>query len=83
MLRYAMITASDISEMPMAIRIVDFGQVFSVPKAYLAALARRGGKRLRLLPPYREYIAQAFASFFMRVALPDDIKSPPTVKRQN
>ena len=72
--RYAMIAACEISEMPMAVRIVDFGQVFSVPRAYLTALARHEGNRLRLLPPYREHVAQAFASFFMRVGLPNDIK---------
>ncbi len=29
--------------------------------------------RLRLLPPYREHLAQGFARFFMRVGLPVDI----------
>jgi hypothetical protein len=33
------------------------------------------GRRLRLLPPYREHLSQAFARFFMRVGLPVDI--PP------
>ncbi len=74
--RYAMMDACHISEMTMGVRIVDFGQVFSVPKPYLAALAQSRGNRLRLLPPYREYIAQAFAGFFMRVGLPNDIKLP-------
>jgi len=34
---------------------------------------RKQGNRLRLLPPYREHLAQAFARFFMRVGLPADI----------
>ena len=33
------------------------------------------GQRLRLLPPYREHLGQAFARYFMRVGLPVDI--PP------
>jgi hypothetical protein len=30
---------------------------------------------VRLLPPYREHLAQAFARFFIRVGLPVDV--PP------
>ena len=30
--------------------------------------------RIRVLPPYREHLSQAFARFFMRVGLPQDIK---------
>jgi hypothetical protein len=33
-------------------------------------LSKRNGKRLRLLPPYREHLSQAFARFFMRIGLP-------------
>ncbi len=33
-------------------------------------LKQRGQPRLRLLPPYREHLSQAFARFFMRVGLP-------------
>ena len=39
-------------------------------------LAASQGPRLRLNPPYREHLAQAFARFFMRVGLPVDI--PPS-----
>jgi hypothetical protein len=35
--------------------------------------AVRAGDRLRLLPPYREHLSQAFARYFMRVGLPQDI----------
>jgi hypothetical protein len=52
---------------PMA---VDFRKVFSVHIQTLAALAERKEQRLRLLPPYREHLSQAFARFFMRVGLP-------------
>lgn len=54
---------------------VDFRSVYSVPFDFLIDLARRKGKRLRLLSPYREHLSQAFARFFMRVGLPVDI--PP------
>jgi len=55
--------------------VVDFRSVYSVPFDFLVELARKEGKRLRLLPPYREHLSQAFARFFMRVGLPVDI--PP------
>ena len=55
--------------------VVDFRSVYSVPFAFLVELARKKGKRLRLLPPYREHLSQAFARFFMRVGLPVDIPS--------
>jgi hypothetical protein len=55
--------------------IVDFRNVYSVPFDFIVELAKKKGKRLRLLPPYREHLSQAFARFFMRVGLPVDI--PP------
>ncbi len=55
--------------------IVDFRSVYSVPFGFIFELARKRGRRLRLLPPYREHLSQAFARFFMRVGLPVDI--PP------
>jgi|SRR5208337_2546648 len=61
--------------------IVDFRNTFSVPIEYLESHSKKYNKRLRLLPPYREQLAQNFARFFMRVGLPsnirDFIKSPP------
>ncbi len=55
--------------------IVDFRSIYSVSFDFLADLAERKGKRVHLLPPYREHLSQAFARFFMRVGLPVDI--PP------
>lgn len=55
--------------------VVDFRSVYSVPFQFLSDFAKNNGKRLRLLPPYREHLSQAFARFFMRVGLPIDI--PP------
>lgn len=55
----------------MDIRIVDFHEVFTIPREFLEKLvAQRMEPRVRLLPPYREHLSQAFARFFMRVGLP-------------
>ncbi len=57
------------------VRLVDFRRVYSLPLAFLRKKALHDARRLRLLPPYREHLSQAFARFFMRVGLPVDI--PP------
>ena len=55
-------------------RIVDFHEVYTVPREFLETLLQhRSVPRLRLLPPYREHLSQAFARFFMRVGLPSSI----------
>lgn len=59
--------------MSRGIRIVDFHNVYGVPLEFARRFADGKGKRLRLLPPYREHLSQAFARFFMRVGLPTDI----------
>jgi hypothetical protein len=57
------------------IRVVDFYEIFTVPRSFLESLLRRrAGGRLRLLAPYREHLSQAFARFFMRVGLPEPIE---------
>lgn len=53
--------------------VVDFRNVYGVPINFLFNLVPKQGRRLRLLPPYREHLSQAFARFFMRVGLPVDI----------
>lgn len=53
--------------------IVNFNMIEKVPKEALKNYARRVSKRLRLLPPYREHLSQAFARYFMRIGLPCDI----------
>ena len=53
--------------------VVDFRNVYGVPYNYLESYSTRAEKRLRLLPPYKEHLSQAFARFFMRVGLPIDI----------
>lgn len=56
-------------------RVLDFRVVFGLPKDYLIALAASRSPRVRLLPPYREHMAQAFARYFMRVGLPRNLHS--------
>ncbi|MBI3245438.1 MAG: hypothetical protein HYZ50_02890 [Deltaproteobacteria bacterium] len=72
---YHLLAACEVQGMVSAVRVVDFRTAFSLPLEVLKSLAQKRGQRLRLLPPYREHMAQAFARFFMRVGLPVDI--PP------
>jgi hypothetical protein len=60
------------------VHIVEFRRVHVLPLPFLRRFAMSRGDRLRLMPPYREHLSQAFARFFMRVGLPTDIK--PFVK---
>jgi hypothetical protein len=58
------------------LRVVDFHELFTVPRLFLESLlAERGQSRLRLCPPYREHLSQAFARYFMRVGLPTPIQA--------
>ena len=69
----SMLNSYDGNDLQMDTRIVDFREVFSLPRSFLEGWLNSQGKRLRLLPPYREHLSQAFARFFMRVGLPIDI----------
>jgi hypothetical protein len=70
-----MINSTKIGEMSITARIVDFHEVFTVPREFLESLLQqRQIQRFRLLPPYREHLSQAFARFFMRVGLPVPIE---------
>lgn len=55
--------------------VCDFRSQFGVHIAVARTLAAVQSPRVRLLPPYREHLAQAFARFYMRVGLPVDV--PP------
>jgi hypothetical protein len=66
--------AAEPREIQMGVRVVDFGRIFSLPKAFLRRFADTLGQRPRLCPPYREHLSQAFARFFMRVGLPQEIE---------
>jgi hypothetical protein len=72
---YHLLAECRLPDMARELRIVDFRRVYSLPLTFVRQVAARAGQRLRLLPPYREHLSQAFARYFMRVGLPQDI--PP------
>lgn len=53
--------------------VVDFKNVYSVNRSTLVGTIKNLKTRIRLLSPYREHLSQAFARYFMRVGLPQDI----------
>lgn len=70
---YHLLNSSSQDGLEFGLGIVDFHSVYTAPVARVREHAVRLGNRLRLCPPYREHLAQAFARFFMRVGLPVDI----------
>lgn len=75
---FHMLNACHLPSFERPIRLVDFHRVFSLPLEFMRSFALSCGQRLRLSPPYREHLGQAFARYFMRVGLPVDI--PPFKK---
>lgn len=71
--RYCMLGECDLPDFLSEIQLVDLNMVFSVPYSLMKQIALSKGKRLRLRSPYKERLAQAFAYFHMRVALPHDL----------
>lgn len=57
-------------------RIVDFHNIYSLPRTLLEAYAARYRPCLVLNPPCLEHFSQALGHFFMRVALPDQAAIP-------
>jgi hypothetical protein len=70
---YHLLNRCDLPDKPTDFRVVDFRMQFAVNPVVLKTLASGQQQRLRLLPPYREHLAQALARFYMRVGLPVDI----------
>jgi hypothetical protein len=70
---YHLLNKCEIKSFERDFIIVDFRSVYGVPFDFLSETLKTRGDRLRLLPPYREHLSQAFARFFMRVGLPVDI----------
>lgn len=69
-----MLNAGEADGLAMQHRLVDFHEVFSVPRGFLDRLvSAHAGGRLTLRSPYREHLSQAFARFFMRVGLPMNV----------
>ncbi|MDP6505009.1 MAG: hypothetical protein QF886_15420, partial [Planctomycetota bacterium] len=71
---FHVLASCELPDFEREIRIVDFRRIYSLPLGFMRQRATQAD-RLRLLPPYREHLSQAFARFFMRVGLPTDI--PP------
>jgi hypothetical protein len=72
----SMLNAEDVDGMKVEHRVVDFREVFTIPRVMLESLLRqRTEPRLQLLSPYREHLSQAFARFFMRVGLPTNVST--------
>ena len=67
----------NIDEHGRDVSLVDFRRLYSLPLSFVHARAKTSS-RIRLMPPYREHLSQAFARYFMRVGLPTDI--PPIKK---
>lgn len=55
--------------------VVQFERIIVRPKDIILALIASEKNHLRLLPPYREEMAQRFGMFFARVGLPKEIPS--------
>jgi len=72
--RYHVLNKCEIDEHELDFMLVDLGRVFTLSVEAVRQFANSKGERLRLLPPYREHLSQAFARFFMRVGLPVDIQ---------
>lgn len=70
---YHLLNNSDDIEDLKDYQVVDFKNVYGVKFGLLTQLAAMSEIRYRLLPPYREHLFQAFARYFMRVGLPQDI----------
>lgn len=67
----SILNAGESGDLKTEHRVVDFHDVYTIPRSFLESLLKqRGRPRLRLNPPYREHLSQAFARFFMRVGLP-------------
>lgn len=70
---FSLLNKCDIPEFKRDFMVVQFERVIERPKSSIQEFVSTHDMRLRLLPPYREHLAQAFARFFMRVGFPVDI----------
>ncbi len=80
---YHLLNSYNSDNIEMDYSVVDFHQIFTLPKIYLQLTARNIEYRIRLNPPYREHLSQAFARYFMRVGLPSDISKTNIKKYTN
>ena len=64
------INKSELASFQCSWRIVQFQRIIELETDNVKNNSQLLSPRLRLLPPYRESLSQAFARFFMRVGLP-------------
>lgn len=72
---YAMLNRGEAGGVTTEHRVVDFHDIYTLPLEFLQGIAASRGPRLRLRPPYREHLSQAFARYFMRVGLPTPVET--------
>jgi hypothetical protein len=77
---YHVLNRCEVAGLELDFMLIDFHEVFTLSIDLVRQFARNQEQRPRLLPPYREHMAQAFARLFMRVGLPSDI--PPFGKKK-
>jgi len=53
--------------------IVNFRNIYTIPKSYINLKTTESPNRIRLNSPYKEHLSQSFARYFMRVGLPINI----------
>lgn len=70
-----LINKCDLKDHEFDYQVVIFETVISMPLGLLKAQLNNRPDRVRMMPPYREYMAQAFAMQFMRIGLPNDLPS--------
>ena len=70
---YHVLNRCTIEEHESDFMLVDLRRVYSLSIDTVRQVAQEQGDRIRLMPPYREHLSQAFARFFMRVGLPVDM----------
>ena len=78
---YHLLNEASQEGMSIGMGVVDFHEVHTATVAHVREFATGCGQRLRLKPPYREHLSQAFARFFMRVGLPVDIPKEKVTNR--
>lgn len=71
---YHLLDKSKFADFENDYKVVDFKNVYGIQFKLLKEITSSKSQRIRLLPPYREHLSQAFARYFMRVGLPQDIQ---------
>jgi hypothetical protein len=65
------------AELGLPEMLLDFRQLHTVRMDLLTALCRRGQRRARVQPLYREHLAKHFADTYSRIGLPEPYETQP------